>query len=84
MIAMPGINEGIVNWSPVVAIDNVDGSVSAICTIPSVSSTTSVMSGESFPVGTTTVTCTATDSSLNTGMCQFNVTVLGKLLLNSS
>ena len=81
MIAMPGTNEGIVNWSPVVAIDNVDCSVSAICTIPSVSGTNSVMSGDSFPVGTTTVTCTATDNSGNTGLCQFSVTVLGKLLL---
>ena len=38
----------------------------AVCTPPS---------GTSFPVGTTTVTCTATDTSGNTAMCTFPVTV---------
>ena len=33
-----------------------------------------VTSGQSFPVGTTTVTCTATDTSGNTATCQFIVT----------
>jgi hypothetical protein len=33
-------------------------------------------SGFCFPVGTTTVTCTATDSSSNTATCSFMVTVL--------
>jgi T5SS/PEP-CTERM-associated repeat protein len=32
-------------------------------------------SGSSFPVGTTTVTCTATDTSGNTNSCSFTVTV---------
>ena len=32
-------------------------------------------SGSSFPVGTTTVTCTATDASGNMGTCSFTVTV---------
>ncbi len=32
-------------------------------------------SGTLFPVGTTTVTCTATDASANTGTCTFTVTV---------
>jgi len=34
-----------------------------------------VTSGQSFPLGTTTVTCTATDASGNTSMCSFNVSV---------
>jgi hypothetical protein len=34
-----------------------------------------VTSGSSFPVGTTTVTCTATDIAGNTAMCGFSVTV---------
>lgn len=34
-----------------------------------------VTPGVAFPVGTTTVTCTATDSSGNNSMCSFNVTV---------
>jgi hypothetical protein len=32
-----------------------------------------VTSGQPFPVGTTTVTCTATDTSGNTASCSFNV-----------
>jgi hypothetical protein len=36
-----------------------------------------VTSGQSFPVGTTTVTCTATDTSGNTANCSFTVTVFG-------
>src|SRR4029078_5294871 len=32
-------------------------------------------SGSTFPKGTTTVTCTATDSSGNNGSCTFTVTV---------
>ena len=46
------------------ATDNVDGPLPATC-----NHTTS------FPVGTTTVTCTATDSSHNTGSNSFTVTV---------
>lgn len=42
------------------------GSVSVSCSPPS---------GETFPVGTTGVTCTATDSLNRTGTCSFNVTV---------
>ncbi|HVF49950.1 MAG TPA: immunoglobulin-like domain-containing protein [Pyrinomonadaceae bacterium] len=38
--------------------------------------TTSHASGSLFPVGTTTVTTTATDPSGNTSSCSFNVTVL--------
>ena len=34
-------------------------------------------SGSTFPVGTTTVTCTATDAAGNTGTGSFTVTVLG-------
>jgi len=32
--------------------------------------------GSSFPIGTTTVNCTATDASGNVGSCSFNVTVI--------
>jgi HYR domain/PKD domain len=34
------------------------------------------LSGSTFPKGTTTVTCTATDSSSNTSSCNFTVTVV--------
>jgi hypothetical protein len=49
------------------ASDLVDGSVPTTCTPPS---------GSTFPVGTTTVTCTATDAAGNTGSASFTVTVV--------
>lgn len=36
-------------------------------------------SGSSFPVGVTTITCTATDSSENSSSCSFTVTVLDEV-----
>lgn len=48
------------------ANDDVDGTVPVTC-VPA--------SGSTFPVGVTTVTCTATDSSGNTGNAGFSVTV---------
>jgi large repetitive protein len=53
------------SWTPPTATDN--------CGVPSVSSNFS--SGQSFPVGSTTVTYTARDSSNNTATCSFLVTV---------
>jgi lysophospholipase L1-like esterase len=41
----------------------------------SVTVTCSPSSGETFPIGTTAVTCTATDTLNRTGSCSFNVTV---------
>ena len=35
------------------------------------------MSNDSYGVGTTTVTCRVNDTALNTGSCQFNITVVG-------
>ena len=48
------------------ASDNIDGSITPSC---------SPASGANFPVGTTTVTCTATDAHGNTGSATFHVTV---------
>src|ERR671931_534775 len=56
---------GIVTFSAS-ATDNVDGPLPVTC---------SPASGSTFPVGTTKVTCTATDSHQNTGSADFNVTV---------
>jgi uncharacterized repeat protein (TIGR02543 family) len=53
------------NWTAPTATDN--------CTTPSVSST--YASGFCFPVGTTTVTYTATDAKNNTSTCAFTVQV---------
>lgn len=62
----PGSGSANVSYN-VTASDN-SGSVTVTCNIPS---------GDSFPVGTTQVTCTAADESNNTATCQFNVTVTG-------
>jgi hypothetical protein len=51
------------------ALDNC-GPVSPTCTPPS---------GASFPLGTTSVTCGATDASGNTGTCSFDVSVRDSL-----
>jgi hypothetical protein len=48
------------------AIDQVDGSVAVTCLSPS---------GSLFSLGTSTVTCSATDSRANVGTAQFTVTV---------
>jgi hypothetical protein len=50
------------------AIDAVDGAVTPVC---------QPGSGTLFPIGTTTVSCTATDTSGNGGSASFDVTVLG-------
>jgi hypothetical protein len=42
---------------------------------PGATANCSPASGTCFPIGTTTVTCTATDTSFNTSACQFTVTV---------
>ncbi|MFL5756375.1 MAG: HYR domain-containing protein [Chloroflexota bacterium] len=55
-----------VTYGAATASDIVDGSLTPTC---------SPASGSTFPVGTTTVTCTATDSHGNTGSASFTVTV---------
>ena len=52
----------------VTATDDIDGSITPIC-VP--------VSGFVFPMGTTTVTCTATDSEGNRSSKSFTVTVIG-------
>ena len=54
--------------------DNCPGATS-VCTPPS---------GSILPVGTTTVTCTATDTSGNTATCSFTVTVFSGCLQDDS
>src|SRR5204862_2664515 len=64
-----------VNTAPGVCVSNVTFAVSATdnCTVASISS--SPASGFAFPLGTTTVTSTARDSSGNASTCTFTVTV---------
>ncbi|XP_071490409.1 hyalin-like [Diadema antillarum] len=62
-----GNSTAVVNWTPPTASDN-SGSVT-------LNSTDNP--GDSFSIGTTTVTYTATDGSLNSvSTCEFNVTVI--------
>ncbi len=65
----PGLCAAVVNFSPAVAIDPEDG------VIPT-TQTAGPASGSAFPVGTTTVEFSATDSDGNTVSCQFEVTVI--------
>jgi hypothetical protein len=61
-----GADGAAVSYDAASAIDDVDGAVPATCT-PS--------SGSTFALGATLDTCTATDSSGNTGSATFTVTV---------
>lgn len=61
----PLVCAAIVNWTVPVASDN----------CPGVTMTATHNSGDLFPIGTTTVTYTATDAAGNTATCSFDVTV---------
>jgi len=56
----------VVNYPTPTATDNADPNVTVVC---------SPASGSVFPVGSTTVTCTATDDCTNKTICTFTVTV---------
>lgn len=58
----------VVNYTVPTATDNCDADPTEACVPPS---------GHCFPVGSTTVNCTATDSASNVGTCSFTVTVTG-------
>ncbi|XP_033111723.1 hyalin-like [Anneissia japonica] len=62
----PGQSTGIGTWSDPTVTDDIDTGLAATCTPPS---------GSSFPLGTNTVTCTATDSNGNVGSCTITVFV---------
>jgi hypothetical protein len=66
--AIAGFSRGaILNYPVPTATDDMDTSPTIVCNPPS---------GSLFPVGTTTVICTATDDAGNTSRCTFDVTVL--------
>ena len=58
-----------VQWTPPTASDNSGGAVTL---------TSDYSPGDTFPIGTTTVTYTATDAYGNTATSTFNVVVTGK------
>jgi len=64
----------VVNFPPPVASDNCPG-VTVVCNPPA---------GACFPIGVTTVTCTATDTSGNTATCSFTVTLFDVMLQDDS
>ncbi|MFN0107215.1 MAG: S8 family serine peptidase [Blastocatellia bacterium] len=61
----PGSTTAVVNYPAPVVVDNCPGAT-VVC-VPA--------SGTAFPLGATTVTCTATDSGGATASCSFTVTV---------
>ena len=64
----------VVNYPAPVASDNCPG-VTVVCNPPA---------GSCFPLGITTVTCTATDTSGNTATCSFTVTTFDTALQDDS
>ena len=70
-----------VMWSSS-AIDVVDGTIPPADIICQDDSGNVVMSGDSFPVGTTTVTCRANDTAQNEASTMFNITVVGTYCLD--
>ena len=64
----------VVNYAAPVVTDNCPG-VSVVCT---------PAAGSCFPLGTTTVSCTATDAVSNTASCSFTVTVYDVCLQDDS
>lgn len=73
-IACPPPTGTVVNFNGPMASDNCPG-VETVCTPPS---------GSTFAVGSTTVTCTATDDSGNTATCSFSVSVFNACLQDDS
>jgi uncharacterized repeat protein (TIGR01451 family) len=62
----PGLASAVVNYPAPTVTDNAPG-VTSLCSPPS---------GSTFPLGLTTVTCTATDAAGNTATASFTVTVV--------
>ena len=67
-LSAPTTAGAVATWSAPTADDDRDGPVPVQCSPPS---------GATFPIGTTTVTCTATDFSGNVRSASFIVTVTG-------
>ena len=73
-VSCPPTSSSAVTYPPPTVSDNCPG-VTAACNPPS---------GSILPVGTTTVTCTATDTSGNTASCSFTVAVFNGRLQDDS
>jgi hypothetical protein len=73
-LTCPPTTSTTVTYPAPIATDNCPG-VTTMC---------NPASGSTFPVGTTTVTCTATDTAGNTATCSFSVTVFNGRLQDDS
>ena len=71
----PSTTNLVVSYTTPIAMDNCGPAPAVVCNPPS---------GSTFPTGTTTVTCTATDSSGNTATCSFSVSVYSFCLQDDS
>ncbi len=73
-----GMANASVTWSPAPsAYDVVEGTITAAGIICRDGSGSVVSSGGKYGVGTTSVTCSASDSVPLVGSCQFTITVVG-------
>jgi hypothetical protein len=70
----PYATGGVINFTAPTASDNCPG-VAVACNPPS---------GSTFPVGSTIVTCTATDTSNNTSSCSFTLNVYSACLVDDT
>ena len=62
----------VVSYTDATAVDDVDGPVPVTCVDQTDQAHTS---GDTFPLGTTTLTCTATDTADNTAQATFTITI---------
>ena len=73
-VTCPGNINGVPSTSPAGAVVIYSASGSDTCGLASL--VCAPASGSTFPIGTTTVTCTATDGAGNRAACSFTVTVI--------
>ncbi|XP_033640821.1 hyalin-like [Asterias rubens] len=73
---MSGTDMAQIVWSALPsANDIVEGAIGANAITCEDGNSMTVTSGDSYKIGITTVTCTASDSAMNQGSCQFDITV---------
>lgn len=75
----PGMTDASVSWIPMpTANDTVDGPINYANIVCKNQANTNVLPTDRLPVGTTIVTCRASDMALNEGSCSFEITVAGR------
>ncbi len=75
----PGMIDASVRWLPMpTANDTVDGPIDNVNIVCKNQANINALSTDRYSVGTTTVTCSATDMAQNEGSCSFEITVVGR------